>query len=81
MALEAAIEVAGRDRVRPILMTTITTVLGLLPLALGIGPGAALQQPLALTVIGGLASATLLTLIVVPVLYTFTARFSRPRRS
>ncbi len=81
MALEAAIEAAGRDRVRPILMTTITTVLGLLPLALGIGPGAALQQPLALTVIGGLASATLLTLIVVPVLYTFTARFSRPRRS
>ena len=81
MALEAAIEAAGRDRVRPILMTTITTLLGLLPLALGIGPGAALQQPLALTVIGGLASATLLTLIVVPVLYTFTARFSRPRRS
>ena len=80
MALEAAIEAAGRDRVRPILMTTITTVLGLLPLALGVGPGAALQQPLALTVIGGLASATLLTLIVVPVLYTFTVRLSRLRR-
>ncbi len=73
MALHAAIEAAGRDRVRPILMTTLTTVLGLLPLALGLGAGGALQQPLALAVIGGLLSATLLTLVVVPVLYTFVA--------
>jgi HAE1 family hydrophobic/amphiphilic exporter-1 len=50
-------------------MTTITTVLGLLPMALGVGSGADLRAPLALTVIGGLSSSTLLTLIVVPVAY------------
>ena len=55
---------------RPILITTATTVLGLVPLALGIGEGAEVQGPLAITVIGGLTSATLLTLLVIPVLYT-----------
>ncbi len=73
MPLLEAIEAAGRDRLRPILMTTVTTVLGLLPLALGLGAGAALQQPLAITIVGGLTSATLLTLIVVPVLYVLVA--------
>ncbi len=56
-------------RLRPILITTMTTVLGLLPLALGIGEGAEIQRPLALTVIAGLLSATLLTLVVIPVVY------------
>jgi HAE1 family hydrophobic/amphiphilic exporter-1 len=65
---EAILE-AARQRLRPILMTTITTVLGLLPMALGVGSGADLRAPLALTVIGGLSSSTLLTLIVVPVAY------------
>ena len=51
------------------MMTTVTTVLGLTPLALGIGAGADLRAPLAIAVIGGLLSATLLTLIVVPVMY------------
>ena len=60
---------AGRARLRPILMTTITTVLGLLPMALGLGRGADLRAPLAIAVIGGLISATALTLIVVPVAY------------
>jgi len=60
---------AGRVRLRPIIMTTATTVLGLTPLALGIGAGADLRAPLAVAVIGGLISATLLTLIVVPVIY------------
>ncbi|BBM68829.1 efflux RND transporter permease subunit [Rhodothermus marinus] len=77
MPLLEAIEAAGRDRLRPILMTTVTTVLGLLPLALGLGAGAALQQPLAITIIGGLTSATLLTLIVVPVLYVLVAGSER----
>jgi HAE1 family hydrophobic/amphiphilic exporter-1 len=54
---------------RPILMTTGTTVLGLLPMALGIGEGAELRAPLAITVIGGLSVATLLTLIVIPAVY------------
>jgi hydrophobic/amphiphilic exporter-1 (mainly G- bacteria), HAE1 family len=61
---------AGRERLRPILMTTTTTVLGLLPMALGIGEGAELRSALALTVICGLLLSTGLTLLVVPVLYT-----------
>ncbi|TFG65374.1 MAG: efflux RND transporter permease subunit, partial [Gemmatimonadales bacterium] len=65
-----AILEAGRLRLRPIVMTTVTTVLGLTPMALGWGAGAELRAPLAIAVIGGLISATLLTLIVVPVIYS-----------
>ena len=68
--MRQAIEEAGKKRLRPIVMTTVTTVLGLLPMALGIGEGAELRRPLALAVIGGLTAATFLTLIVVPVLYS-----------
>lgn len=68
-SLREAILEAGHDRVRPILMTTLTTVLGLLPLALGFGEGAELRAPLAIAIVGGIVSATVLTLIVVPVLY------------
>ena len=74
LALRPALLAAGRDRVRPILMTTITTVLGLLPLAMGFGQGSELRAPLAIAIVGGLTSATLLTLLVVPVLYSLTAR-------
>jgi HAE1 family hydrophobic/amphiphilic exporter-1 len=62
--------VAGRRRLRPILMTTLTTVLGLLPLALGIGEGADAQAPMARVVLGGLAASTLLTLVLIPAVYT-----------
>ena len=65
----AAIHEGARLRLRPILITTLTTVLGLLPLSLGIGEGAEVQQPLALTIIAGLSSSTLLTLVVIPVVY------------
>lgn len=65
-----AVREAGRRRLRPILMTTLTTVLGLLPLALGIGEGAETQAPMARVVIGGLTSSTLITLVVIPVVYT-----------
>jgi HAE1 family hydrophobic/amphiphilic exporter-1 len=65
---QAAIE-AARLRLRPILMTTLTTVLGLLPLALGIGVGANLQAALARVVIGGLVASTLITLILIPTVY------------
>ena len=64
-----AIVEAGATRLRPVLMTVLTTVLGLLPLALGIGYGADLMQPVAVVCIGGLLYATLMTLFVVPVLY------------
>jgi len=67
--LEEALIEAGSARLRPILMTTATTVLGLVPMSLGLGDGAEIRTPMALTVIAGLVSSTLLTLIVLPVLY------------
>lgn len=69
LGLEDAIHAAGRNRFRPIVMNTMTATLGLLPLALGIGQGGNLQASLAITIIGGLLSATALTLLVVPVVY------------
>jgi HAE1 family hydrophobic/amphiphilic exporter-1 len=71
--LEAIVE-AGRSRLRPILMTTLTTVLGLLPLALGFGEGAEVRAPMAITVIGGLTVSTMLTLVVIPVMYAVMDR-------
>ncbi len=64
-----AIKQAAQSRLRPIIMTTLTTALGLLPMALGVGEGAELRTPMAITVISGLLCSTLLTLIVLPVLY------------
>ena len=77
-ALDEAIIEAGRVRLRPILMSTLTTVLGLLPMALIGGEGAELRAPLAIPVIGGLLLSTALTLVVIPVLYrVFEARRER----
>lgn len=70
---EAIVE-GGRARLRPIMMTTLTTVLGLLPLALGWGEGAEVRAPMAVTVIGGLTVSTLLTLVVIPVMYAVVDR-------
>jgi HAE1 family hydrophobic/amphiphilic exporter-1 len=72
--LRGAILEAGRVRLRPILMTTVTTVLGLFPMALGIGRGSDLRAPLAIAVIGGLIMATALTLVIVPVVYQTVER-------
>ncbi len=69
LGLEDALAEAGRVRLRPILMTTGTTVLGLLPMAVGLGDGAELRVPMALTVIAGLVTSTALTLVVLPTLY------------
>jgi HAE1 family hydrophobic/amphiphilic exporter-1 len=71
--IEAIIE-AGRLRLRPILMTTLTTALGLMPLALGFGEGAEVRAPMAITVIGGLMVSTVLTLVVIPVMYAVMDR-------
>jgi multidrug efflux pump subunit AcrB len=68
VSLEVAIREAARVRLRPILMTTLCTLFGLLPLALGIGAGSEMQRPLALAVIGGLALSTPITLFAVPTL-------------
>ena len=70
---EAIIE-AGRERLRPILMTTLTTALGLLPMAIGFGEGAEMRTPMAITVIGGLLVSTFLTLLVIPVVYSLLDR-------
>ena len=69
-----ALETAGRVRLRPILMTTLCTLFGLLPLALGLGAGAELQRPLALAVIGGLTLSTFVTLYLVPLAYRALSR-------
>ncbi|MDA0329054.1 MAG: efflux RND transporter permease subunit [Gemmatimonadetes bacterium] len=74
LGLREAILEAGRVRLRPIVMTTVTTMLGLAPMALGIGRGSDLRAPLAIAVIGGLLVATALTLIVVPVVYQSAER-------
>jgi HAE1 family hydrophobic/amphiphilic exporter-1 len=71
MATTDAIMEAGRRRLRPVLMTTLTTALGLLPLAFGIGEGADAQAPLARAVIGGLLGSTIITLLLTPVVYSF----------
>jgi CzcA family heavy metal efflux pump len=74
LPLGEALVAAGKIRVRPILMTTLCTLFGLLPLALGLGSGAELQKPLALAVIGGLSLSTFITLLVMPVLYSLLER-------
>jgi hydrophobic/amphiphilic exporter-1 (mainly G- bacteria), HAE1 family len=71
-----AIVLAGTQRIRPILMTSLTTILALLPLTIGIGESASLRAPMALAVIGGLVSSTLLTLVVIPCVYWVLDSFS-----
>ena len=71
--VEAILE-AAQLRFRPIMMTTLTTLLGLLPMALGLGEGAEMRTPMAITVMGGLTVSTLLTLVVVPVMYALLDR-------
>jgi len=70
MPLREAVELGGRTRLRPILMTSIATMLGLVPMAIGLGEGGELQAPLARVVIGGLLTSTLVTLVLVPAVYT-----------
>ena len=70
MPIREAVELGGRTRLRPILMTSIATMLGLVPMAIGIGEGGELQAPLARVVIGGLLTSTLVTLVLVPAVYT-----------
>jgi HAE1 family hydrophobic/amphiphilic exporter-1 len=78
MPLREAIEEAGRRRLRPILMTAATTILAMIPLALGLREGGEVQAPLARAVIGGLMSSTLITLVFVPTVYLL---FERHRKS
>lgn len=83
MPLRQAILDAAERRLRPIMMTTLTTILGLLPLTLGFGESAALRAPIAIAVIGGMVTSTLLTLIIIPCYYesieNLVSRFSRKK--
>jgi HAE1 family hydrophobic/amphiphilic exporter-1 len=76
---EAILE-ASRLRLRPILMTSATTVLAMLPMAIGLGTGEQLQRPLAITIIGGLSLTTILTLYVTPIIYQVAHRIQRPEK-
>lgn len=76
VAKKDAIQLAGEQRLRPIMMTTLTTVLGLLPLAISFGEGAEMRAPMAIAVIGGLLFASILTLLFIPVLYALFDRKS-----
>jgi multidrug efflux pump subunit AcrB len=80
MPLEDAILEACSLRLRPIFMTTLSTLLGMLPIALGIGAGAELRQSMGVVLIGGLTTSTLLTLIVVPLIYLLTERHKMHKR-
>ena len=81
MPLEEAVVLGGRTRLRPILMTTLCTILGLIPMAIGLGEGSESNAPMAIAVIGGLSVSTLLTLVFIPTLYTiFETRFKREIR-
>ncbi|MFY9944281.1 MAG: efflux RND transporter permease subunit [Desulfobacterales bacterium] len=78
MVIHQALVEAGRRRLRPILMTTLTTILGLLPLALGFGEGSDAQAPLARVVVGGLIGSTLITLVLIPVVYSLFHQRTKP---
>ncbi|KAF5030850.1 Swarming motility protein SwrC [anaerobic digester metagenome] len=74
MRLYDAIVVSGRSRLRPVLMTALTTILGMLPLALSTGEGSEIWRPMGITVIGGLVFSTIVTMVIVPVMYGVLAR-------
>jgi len=69
-SINQAVISAGKHRLRPVLMTSLTAILGMLPLAIGLGEGSELWQPMGIAIIGGLSLSTLLTLIVIPVIYS-----------
>jgi HAE1 family hydrophobic/amphiphilic exporter-1 len=80
MTMREAVLEAGATRLRPILMTAIATIGALIPLAIGSGGGGLISKGLGITVIGGLASSTLLTLIVVPIVYEVLSKIFKKNR-
>ena len=74
MELEEAVITAGRTRLKPVLMTTITTIVAMIPIALGLGEGSEMIAPMGVSVVGGLAVSTVLTLIFVPTMYLIVER-------
>jgi hydrophobe/amphiphile efflux-1 (HAE1) family protein len=82
LSITQAVLVSGRSRLRPVLMTTITTMLGMLPLAIGIGEGSEMWRPMGVAIIGGLTFSTIITLVLIPVVYTMFGanRMKRERK-
>ncbi len=78
--IQSAVIEAASIRLRPILMTSFSTVFGILPIAIGMGPGAESRQPLGIVVVGGVLFSTFLTLLLVPVVYSILARFTKAKR-
>ena len=76
MERKEALLAAGPTRLRPILMTTIATILGMVPIAAGIGTSSEANAPMAIAVIGGLLTSTLLTLVIIPVAYIYVDEWS-----
>ena len=76
--MDAVVE-AATIRLRPILMTSLTVIFGVLPIAIGFGAGAESRRPLGIVIVGGLFFSTFLTLVLVPVIYTLLGRFTRPQ--
>jgi multidrug efflux pump subunit AcrB len=70
LPLNEAVVTAGKSRLRPVLMTTLTTILGMIPLAVGTGEGSEIWQPMGIAVVGGLTFSTILTLLVIPAIYS-----------
>jgi len=77
MELTDAIVESGQQRIRPILMTTLTTILALLPMTFGFGEGASLRSPMAIAVIGGLVTSTVMSLMVIPCVYYVFEKMKR----
>ena len=75
-----AVVEAAKIRLRPILMTSFSTIFGVMPIALGLGAGAESRRPLGIAIVGGILFSTFLTLVLVPVVYSYLARFSKVRR-
>ena len=81
MTIRDAVVTAGKSRLRPILMTTLTTVLGMIPMAVGTGEGAEMWRSLGMTVAWGLSVSTLVTLVLIPILYSCFASFGEWRQN
>ena len=78
MPVEKALVEAGKSRLRPILMTTLTTILSMVPMALGLGSNGQMMQGMAMVIVGGLVASTLLTLVLLPTIYMIIRK--RPKR-
>ena len=73
LGISQAVILGGKSRLRPVLMTSLTTILGMVPMSLGIGEGSELWQPMGIAIVGGLTVSTLVTLVIVPVVYSVFA--------